>query len=152
MDHDVAPEQRNTHRSALNAPGPQPAPKCAVDGDGGSPKAITVPQQAAWLVSGLPHARPAPPRAHRRLALRRRHRLEVDLLLGTWAIKNLPLLDEKELAQYEAILNRETVDIYNLLIGAPVPPVRAARWRPPSAPLAVALTLRSASLAATAGA
>ncbi|RYG41286.1 succinate dehydrogenase assembly factor 2 [archaeon] len=41
-------------------------------------------------------------------------RLEVDLLLGTWAAKNFASLNMEQLAQYEAIINQETVDLYNI--------------------------------------
>ena len=42
--------------------------------------------------------------------------LEVDLLLGTWAEENVASLTDEEAEQYEAILNLETIDIYNLLV------------------------------------
>lgn len=44
-------------------------------------------------------------------------RLEVDLLLGTWATEHLHTLNEEELKQYEQLLNRETIDIYNFMTG-----------------------------------
>ena len=57
----------------------------------------------------------------KRLLYRSRQRgwLEVDLLLGTWAAKNLPGLTAGELDAYEAILNQETTDLYNLLLSKP---------------------------------
>jgi succinate dehydrogenase flavin-adding protein (antitoxin of CptAB toxin-antitoxin module) len=55
-----------------------------------------------------------------------RHRLEVDLLLGTWAAKYVPSLTEPELAQYEALLNRETLDLYNYVTGREAPPPELA--------------------------
>ena len=57
--------------------------------------------------------------AHRkRLVYRSKQRgwLEVDLLLGTWAEENVASLTDEEAAQYEAILNLETIDIYNILV------------------------------------
>ncbi|KAL3903779.1 MAG: hypothetical protein SGARI_005231 [Bacillariaceae sp.] len=41
--------------------------------------------------------------------------LEVDLLLGTWASENVPLLDEEQLDQFEDFVNMETIDIYNVI-------------------------------------
>lgn len=46
----------------------------------------------------------------------------MDLLLGTWAARNIPLLSERELEQYEALLNRETLDLYNWVTGKEPPP------------------------------
>ena len=42
--------------------------------------------------------------------------LEVDLLLGSWASEFVMTLNEEQLVQYEAILNQETLDIYNFII------------------------------------
>jgi succinate dehydrogenase flavin-adding protein (antitoxin of CptAB toxin-antitoxin module) len=39
-------------------------------------------------------------------------RLEVDLLLGKWAAENVPSMTDKELSEYEALLNQETIDIF----------------------------------------
>ncbi|KAF0698744.1 Aste57867_10649 [Aphanomyces stellatus] len=48
--------------------------------------------------------------------------LEVDLLLGRWASENVYSLSTDELKQYEDILNRETIDIFNLISGKdPIP-------------------------------
>ena len=44
-------------------------------------------------------------------------RLEVDLLLGSWAEKNIMKLSSEELDQYEALLNQETIDIFNYVTG-----------------------------------
>ncbi|TYZ60170.1 hypothetical protein PybrP1_012079 [[Pythium] brassicae (nom. inval.)] len=41
--------------------------------------------------------------------------LEVDLLLGSWASKNVMALSAEELQQYEDILNQETIDIFNYI-------------------------------------
>lgn len=49
-------------------------------------------------------------------------RLEVDLLMGSWASKHLPSLPDAQLAEYERILNRETIDIYNFITGKDAPP------------------------------
>ena len=51
-------------------------------------------------------------------------RLEVDLLLGTFAEKHISELSVEQLAEYEDILNRETIDIFNFItMKAPCPPV-----------------------------
>ena len=60
----------------------------------------------------------------KRLLYRSKQRgwLEVDLLLGSWASKNVMHLNADELDQYEAILNQETIDIFNYISGKdPVP-------------------------------
>lgn len=46
---------------------------------------------------------------------RQRGWLEVDLLLGSWTQKNIDGLQEGELNDFEAILNQETIDIYNYI-------------------------------------
>lgn len=53
----------------------------------------------------------------KRLVYRSKQRgwLEVDLLLGTWASENVPTLTEDELDQFEAFVNQETIDIYNII-------------------------------------
>jgi succinate dehydrogenase flavin-adding protein (antitoxin of CptAB toxin-antitoxin module) len=53
----------------------------------------------------------------KRLIYRSKQRgwLEVDLLLGTWASENVPSLNADELDQFEAFVNRETIDIYNVI-------------------------------------
>lgn len=53
----------------------------------------------------------------KRLVYRSKQRgwLEVDLLLGMWASENVPSLNEKELDDYEAFVNLETIDIYNVI-------------------------------------
>ncbi|CCI50500.1 hypothetical protein ABG067_006046 [Albugo candida] len=53
----------------------------------------------------------------KRLLYRSRQRgwLEVDLLLGSWTQKNIDGLQEGELNDFEAILNQETIDIYNYI-------------------------------------
>ena len=43
--------------------------------------------------------------------------LEVDLLMGSWATQHVPSLTSDELRQYEAIIECETLDIYNLVVG-----------------------------------
>jgi len=50
----------------------------------------------------------------KRLVYRSKQRgwLEVDLLLGTWASENVPNLNAKELDDFEAFVNTETIDIY----------------------------------------
>lgn len=53
----------------------------------------------------------------KRLIYRAKQRgwLEVDLLLGTWASENVPLLKADELDQFEDFVNEETIDIYNII-------------------------------------
>ena len=53
----------------------------------------------------------------KRLIYRSKQRgwLEVDLLLGTWASEHVSTLSVKELDQFEAFVNLETIDIYNVL-------------------------------------
>lgn len=48
--------------------------------------------------------------------------VQVDLLLGTWAEKNVPGLSSSEMDSYEDILNLETVDIFNFVTGNAEPP------------------------------
>lgn len=43
--------------------------------------------------------------------------LEADLLMGSWAVKNVPTLTAEELDQYELLLKEETIDIYNYVSG-----------------------------------
>ncbi len=47
----------------------------------------------------------------------RLHRLEVDLILGSWANENVPTLSAEELEQFEEVLKLETVDVYNIITG-----------------------------------
>lgn len=53
----------------------------------------------------------------KRLIYRAKQRgwLEVDLLLGTWANQNVPSLNAAELDEFEAFVNVETIDIYNII-------------------------------------
>lgn len=51
-------------------------------------------------------------------------RLEVDLVLGSWAHKHVPELSEQGLQEFEAILKLETMDVFEWLTGrAAVPEV-----------------------------
>lgn len=43
--------------------------------------------------------------------------LEVDLILGSWATDNVMKLSNDQLEKYEYILNQDTLDIYNSIIG-----------------------------------
>jgi len=43
--------------------------------------------------------------------------LEADLLLGSWAEKNVPKLSPSELDEYDLILKEETIDVYNYVSG-----------------------------------
>ena len=53
----------------------------------------------------------------KRLVYRSKQRgwLEVDLLLGTWASENVPMLSAEELDEFESFVNAETIDIYNII-------------------------------------
>lgn len=45
------------------------------------------------------------------------------MLLGTFAAESVPTFDSQEMDEYEAILNCETIDIFNFITGKdPVPP------------------------------
>jgi len=43
--------------------------------------------------------------------------LEADLLMGSWAVTNIPTLSSAELDEYELLLKEETIDIYNYISG-----------------------------------
>ena len=61
----------------------------------------------------------------KRLIYRSKQRgwLEVDLLLGTWAVQNVEGLSVAECDEYENIINCETIDIFNFVSGKdPLPP------------------------------
>ena len=53
----------------------------------------------------------------KRLVYRSKQRgwLEVDLLMGTFAERHVWSMSDAELQQYEAILNEETIDIFNFI-------------------------------------
>lgn len=53
----------------------------------------------------------------KRLIYRSKQRgwLEVDLLLGAWAHAHVPKLSSDELDEFEAFVNAETIDIYNII-------------------------------------
>jgi succinate dehydrogenase flavin-adding protein (antitoxin of CptAB toxin-antitoxin module) len=52
-------------------------------------------------------------------------RLEVDLVLGTWAHEHVPGLDEQGLDEFDAILKLETLDVFEWLTGRKtIPKVR----------------------------
>jgi succinate dehydrogenase assembly factor 2 len=53
----------------------------------------------------------------KRLIYRAKQRgwLEVDLLLGTWANQNVAALSPTELDDFEAFVNMDTIDIYNIV-------------------------------------
>jgi succinate dehydrogenase flavin-adding protein (antitoxin of CptAB toxin-antitoxin module) len=54
-------------------------------------------------------------------------RLEVDLLMGSFAARHVYDMSEEDLRQYEDILNEETIDIFNLITGKiELPEVRSA--------------------------
>jgi len=44
--------------------------------------------------------------------------LELDLIIGTWAKKNVPKFTEEQCMKYTAqVLNKETPDLYKLVLG-----------------------------------
>jgi succinate dehydrogenase flavin-adding protein (antitoxin of CptAB toxin-antitoxin module) len=53
----------------------------------------------------------------KRLIYRAKQRgwLEVDLLLGTFAHREVPGMSEAEMDEFEQLVNLETIDIYNIL-------------------------------------
>lgn len=55
----------------------------------------------------------------RRIIYRSKQRgwLEVDLLLGTWAMENADKLTTQEMDEYEILLEEETIDIFNYVSG-----------------------------------
>jgi len=42
--------------------------------------------------------------------------------MGSWAAKHLADLSDAQLKEYERLLNRETIDIYNYITGKDTPP------------------------------
>ena len=50
------------------------------------------------------------------------HRREVDLLLGNWAQEEVPKLDADELADFEYLLELETTEIHDVILGSVEPP------------------------------
>ena len=64
----------------------------------------------------------------KRLLYRSKQRgwLEVDLLLGSWAAQHVPGLSPAELDEYEALLNQETIDIFQIVNGQQPPPPELA--------------------------
>ena len=61
----------------------------------------------------------------RRLIFRSDHRgtKEMDLVMGTFALKYVPTFSEDELAQYDEILNESDPDLYNWVTGMEDAPV-----------------------------
>jgi succinate dehydrogenase flavin-adding protein (antitoxin of CptAB toxin-antitoxin module) len=59
-----------------------------------------------------------------RLLYRSRQRgfLEMDLLVGIWAEKQIPQLSENMLQQFEIVLDQENPDLYKWLTGQEQPP------------------------------
>lgn len=55
-------------------------------------------------------------------------RLEVDLILGTFAHARVPTMDERELDEFEDVLRLDTADVYNWVLGRePIPAVSLLR-------------------------
>merc|ERR1712032_1061861 len=53
---------------------------------------------------------------------KQRGRREVDLLLGNWAREQVPRLNAPELADFEYLLELETTEIHDLILGSVDPP------------------------------
>lgn len=48
--------------------------------------------------------------------------LEADILMGSWAVENVPKLGAKDMDDYEDLLDEETIDIFNYITGKdPIP-------------------------------
>ena len=64
-----------------------------------------------------------------RLLYRSRQRgfLEMDLLVGIWAEKQVPHLSEDMLRQFEVVLDQENPDLYKWLTGQEQPPAAIAK-------------------------
>ncbi len=60
----------------------------------------------------------------KRLIYRSWHRgtLEMDLILGSFADKNVPGFSENELDEFDALLQLQDPDLYNWIMGAEAPP------------------------------
>ena len=53
------------------------------------------------------------------------YRLEVDLLMGSWATEFVPKLSKEELKEFDEVLQAETLDMFRYLTGQDdVPEVR----------------------------
>jgi len=48
--------------------------------------------------------------------------LEADILMGSFAVKYVPTLSDRDLDDYEVILSVETIDIFNYVSGKDTPP------------------------------
>lgn len=84
--------------------------------------AVTDAQLRNKHVSGTPEEDEA---RRKRMIYRSKQRgwLEADLLMGSWAVKHVPTLNEQELDEYELLLKEETIDIYNYISAKdPLPP------------------------------
>jgi succinate dehydrogenase assembly factor 2 len=110
---------RFADRGGAGAPGAAKLPQAALDRD------VELRREHFNMRGSFPEAaQPSEgPRidqraAHRkRLVYRAKQRgwLEVDLLLGSFAVDHVPAMSDEEAAQFEAILNCETLDIYNMI-------------------------------------
>lgn len=60
------------------------------------------------------------------------YRREVDLLLGNWAEQNVPALSSDDLSDFEYLLELETTEIHDVILGSVAPPpvcIRCANER-----------------------
>lgn len=101
--------------------GAPPPPPREPRGARGAGRRVWVSRRgAAAGCCSVPAPQPAPPPPLARA--RALCRLEVDLLMGSWAAKHLAALPDAQLVEYERLLNRETIDIYNYITGKDAPP------------------------------
>lgn len=65
----------------------------------------------------------------KRLIYRAKQRgwLEADILLGSWAKENVGRLTDDEMTQFEAVLQEETIDVFNFVSGKDELPERLAK-------------------------
>lgn len=79
------------------------------------------PQGGASLPAGAAHALDA---RRRRCVYRSKQRgwLELDVILGNWAVRHVPRLDETQLRVYEAMLECETPLLYKYVSGQEAAP------------------------------
>ncbi len=65
----------------------------------------------------------------KRLIFRSAHRgtKEMDIIMGTFAVQNVPDFTEKELTEYDKLLSHNDPDLYNWLTEKEPPPEEVAR-------------------------
>ena len=112
MEHNLSPKEQELLSVA------QPRADAIYERHVRLPKLNEIPQQSLDTTKALDDKEELELDVRRkRLIYRAKQRgwLEVDLLLGTWASQNVPNLNMDELDQFEAFVNLETIDIYNVI-------------------------------------